>query len=108
MFDKWWWKQKRRQMKGFIKIQCVAVDMKIKKIISMSVTKEDVHDEKMLKELVNDVSKMHHVKKVLADGGYDSKDNFRYLDELKIMPIIKVRRNSSIKNNTKCIARKLS
>ena len=74
----------------------------------MSVTKEDVHDGKMLKEIVNDVSKNYDIKKVLADGGYDSKDNFRYLDELKITPIIKVRKNSSIKNNSKCIPRKLS
>ena len=50
------WKKKRRIRKGFIKIH-VVVDTKIKKIVSMSVTKEDVHDGKMLKELVDDVSK---------------------------------------------------
>ena len=47
-------------------------------------------------------------KKVLADGAYDSKDNFKDLDELKITPIIKVRKNSSIKNNINCMPRKLS
>lgn len=63
----------------------------------------------MLKEIVNDVSNNYDIKKVLADdGGYDSKDNFRYLDELKITPIIKVRKNSSIQNNSKYIPRKLS
>ncbi len=42
----------------------------------MSVTKEeDVCDGKMLKELVDDVSKKYDIKKVLADGSYDSKDN---------------------------------
>ena len=51
----------------------------------MIVTKEDVYDGKMLKELVNDVSKKYDIKKVLADGGYDSKDNFRYLDKLKVI-----------------------
>jgi transposase len=101
------WKQNRKLRKGFIKIH-VAVDIKTKKIVSMSVTKEDVHDGKMLKELVDDVSKKYGIKKVLADGGYDSKDNFRYLDELKIIPVVKVRRNSSVKNNAKCIPRKLS
>ena len=45
------WKNKKRIRKGFIKIH-VAVDIKTKKIVSMSVTKEDVHDGKMLKELV--------------------------------------------------------
>lgn len=36
-------------------------------------------------------------KKVLADGGYDSKYNFRYLEEMKLIPAIKVRKNSSVK-----------
>ncbi len=61
----------------------------------------------MLKELVHDVSKNYDIKKVLADGCYDSKDNFRYLDD-KIIPAIKVRKNSSVKDNAKCIPRKLS
>lgn len=101
------WKRKRRIRKGFIKIH-VAVDIKSKKIVSMRVTKEDVHDGKMLKELVDDVSKNYDIKKVLADGAYDSKDNFRHLEQMKIIPVIKVRKNSSIKNNVKCIPRKLS
>jgi len=101
------WKKNKRKRKGFIKIH-LAVNIKTKKIVSMIVTKEDVHDGKMLKEIVNDVSKNYDIKKVLADGGYNSKDNFRYLDELKITPIIKVRKNSSINNNSKCIPRKLS
>ncbi len=47
------------------------------------------------------VSKKHSIKKVLADGGYGSKDNFGYLDRLKnVIPVIKVRKNSSVKNNT--------
>jgi hypothetical protein len=53
--------------KGFIKIH-VAVDIKTKKIVSMSITKEDVHDVQMLKELVDDVSKIYNIKKVMADG----------------------------------------
>ncbi len=74
----------------------------------MIVTKENVHDGKILKELVHNASNNNNIQKVLADGAYDSKDNFRYLKELKIMPVIKVRKNSSIKNNINCIPRKLS
>ena len=86
ILDKWTNKRKR---KGFIKIH-VAVNIKTKKIVSMSVTKEDVHDGKILKELVGDViSKNNNIQKVLADGAYDSKDNFKYLDGLKITPAIK-------------------
>ncbi len=73
----------------------------------MNVTKENVHDGKILKELVGDViSKNNNIQKVLADGAYDSKDNFRYLDGLKITPVIKVRKNSSIKNNTNWYTKK--
>jgi transposase len=105
IIDKW---KNKRKRKGFIKIH-VAVDIKTKKIVSMSVTKEDVHDGKILKELVGDViSKNNNIQKVLADGAYDSKDNFKYLDGLKITPAIKVRKNSSIKNNANCTPRKLS
>ena len=101
------WKNKKRMRKGFIKIH-VAVDIKTKKIVSMSVTKEDVYGGKMLKELVDGVSKKHSIKKVLADGGHDSKDNFGYLGRLSISPVIKVRKNSPVRNNTRCIPRKLS
>ena len=50
----------------------------------------------------------YDIKKVIADGAYDFKDNFIQLDERKITPVIKVRKNSSVKNNAKCIPRKLS
>ncbi len=105
ILDKW---KNKRNRKGFIKIH-VSVNIKTKKIVSMNVTKENVHDRKMLKELVGDVvSKNNSVKKILADRGYDSKENFSYLDELNIIPVIKVRKNSSIKNNANCIPRKSS
>ena len=73
----------------------------------MIVTKENVHNEKILKELVHNASNNNNIQKVLADGAYDSKYNFRCLKELKIIPVIKVRGNSSIKNNINCIVRKL-
>ena len=42
----------------------------------MNVTKENVHDGKILKELVHNVSKNNNIQKVLVDGAYDSKHNF--------------------------------
>lgn len=100
----------KEREKVFIKIHVAAVNIKTKKIVLMNVTKENVPDGKMLKELVGEVvSKNNNIQKVLADdGAYDSKDNFKYLDELKIILVIKVRKNSSIKNNTNCTPRKLS
>ncbi len=52
ILDKW---KKKRIRKGFIKIH-VAVNIKTKKIVSMEVTKENVHDGKILKELVHNAS----------------------------------------------------
>jgi hypothetical protein len=95
------WKERRR----FIKIH-VAINVKTKQIYSMEVTKEDLADGKMLKPLVHDVTTSASFPyarenriEVIADGTYDSKDNFRYLNELKIKPVIKVRKNSSTNAN---------
>ena len=47
------------------------------------------------------------VKRVLADGIYDSNKNFRYLSKNHIKPAIKTRRNSQVKS-TNCYARNMS
>lgn len=96
-----WNKQKKR---GFIKIH-VAVDTKTKKILSMRVTKENMSDGRMLKPLVRTVPST--IDKVLADGAYDSKDNFRFLDKAGIEPVIKVRKNASVLHSRGCMPRKL-
>jgi DDE family transposase len=69
--------------KGYLKIR-LAVDIKTKQILALEVTDEKVHDGKMLKNLVNNVLDNHDKKKiksVLADGAYDSNNNFRYLEK---------------------------
>jgi hypothetical protein len=68
--------------KGYLKIHVVAVDIKKKKrILSLDVTSEEVHDDgkMLLKMLVDSASENNHVKCILADGMYDSNKNFRYL-----------------------------
>jgi hypothetical protein len=90
--------------RDFLKIH-VAMNVMTKKILSMEVAKEDVYDGKMLKKLVDNVSENNYVKKVLADGAYDSNDNFRYIDKMKIEPIIRVRKNSSTRAYA-CMPRK--
>ena len=72
--------------KGYLKIH-VAVDIKRKRILSLEVTSEEVHDGKMLSKLIDNASSSssadggNHVKGVLADGMYDSNNNFRYLSK---------------------------
>jgi len=42
----------------------------------LEVTSEEVHDGKMLKNLVDNASGENSLKSVLADGMYDSNNNF--------------------------------
>jgi hypothetical protein len=101
-----WIRQKWRVRRGFIKIH-LAVDVKTKQMISMEVTKEDVSDGRMLKPLVEEASTKAEVKKVIGDGAYDSRENFRFLAERGIQPCIKVRKNSSTEAKG-CTPRKLT
>ena len=73
-----WMRHKWHVRKGYLKIH-VAVDIRKKKIVSLEVTSEEVHDTRVLKRLVNHALENNDVKCVLADGAYDSKENFRYL-----------------------------
>lgn len=96
------WKVK----KGYLKIH-FAVDIKTKQIVSMDVSSEKIHDGKRLKRLVKKASKNMRVKRVLADGAYDSRDNFNFLSNNHIKPVIRVRSNSVPKSKG-CQARKLA
>ena len=62
-----WMRHKWHVRKGYLKIH-VAVDIKNKKIISLEVTSEEIHDGKMLRKLIDSASENNHVKSVLADG----------------------------------------
>jgi hypothetical protein len=54
----------------------VAVDIKKRKrIISLEVTSEEVHDGRILKKLVDNASENNNLKGILADGMYDSNKN---------------------------------
>jgi DDE family transposase len=61
----------------------VAVNVKTKKILSMRITDEQVHDSKALPELVNGViesDKQITIGKLFADeGAYDGNEIFRFL-----------------------------
>ena len=60
-------------------IHVVAVNIKKKKIVSLDVTSEEVHENgTMLKRLVDNASESNDVKSIIADGAYDRKENFRY------------------------------
>jgi len=107
-----WMRHKWHVRKGYLKIH-VAVDITRKRILSLEVTSEEVHDGKMLSKLVDNASSSsaadggNHVKGVLADGMYDSNNNFRYLSRNHIKSGIKTRSNSKVRSNN-CHARNMS
>jgi IS5 family transposase len=101
-----WLPHKWNVRKGYLKIH-VAIDIKKKRILSLEVTSEEVHDGKMLKKLVDNASENNFVKRVLADGMYDSNKNFRYLSNDHIKPGIKTRSNSKVRTSN-CHARNMS
>jgi hypothetical protein len=100
-----WLRHKWHVRRGYLKIH-VAVDIRKKKVVSMEVTSEEVSDGKVLKKLVKEASENNDVGRVLADGAYDSKENFWYLDDNNIEAAIRVKKNSSGKSHG-CYPRKL-
>jgi hypothetical protein len=95
MKDKW-----NVRKKGYLKIH-IAVNVKSKKILSIKVTDEHVHDSKALPELVEDIIKSNKkitIGKLFADGAYEGNDIFRYLSaDNGILPCIKVRKNARVR-----------
>ena len=93
-----WIRDKWGIRKGYLKIH-IAVDIKSKKILSMKVTDEHIHDSKMLPELVQNIIKSNSVtaSKLFADGAYDSNGIFRCLADNGILPCIKVRKNAKVR-----------
>ena len=100
-----WLPHKWNVRQGYLKIH-VAVDIKKKKIVSLDATSEEVYDGRRLKELVDNALENNTLKRVIADGAYDSNENFQYLSDKNIEAAIKVRKNSSYKRSIVCYSRK--
>ena len=107
MRDKW------HVRKGYLKIH-MAVDVRSKKILSMKVTDERVHDGKALPELVENAVKSNNVTaaaavgKLFADGAYDGNEAFRCASANGILPCINLRKNARVRLKTGHILRNLS
>ena len=89
----------------------VAVNIKTKKILSIKVTDEHVHDSKALPGLVDEIiesDKKITIGKLFADGAYDDNDIFRYRGNNGIQPCIKVRKNARVRWKKGNILRNLS
>jgi len=90
-----WIRYKWNVERGYLKIH-VAVDIKSKRILSLHVTSEKVHDGKVLSELIEDITikQNKEIDTVIANGSYDNNKIFQFLSFHNIKPAIKVRKNS--------------
>jgi hypothetical protein len=72
-----WIRHKWKVKRGYLKIH-IAVDIKRKRILSLDVTSEQVHDGKVLPVLIEDITIKQNkiVNTVIADGSYDNNNNF--------------------------------
>ncbi len=90
----------------------VAVNVKTKKILSIKVTDEHVHDSKALPGLVNGVIKLDKkitIGKLIAeDGAYECNEIFRFLEDNGILHCIKVRKNARVRWKKGNVLRNLS
>ena len=95
-----WIRHKRKVKRGYLKIH-IAVDIKRKRILSLDVTSEQVHDSQVLPVLIDDITIKQNkiVNTVITDGAYDNNNNFQYLSFKGIKPAIKVRKNSRCRKN---------
>ena len=93
-----WIRHKWNVKRGYLKIH-VAVDIKKKRILSLIVTSEQVHDGKVLPQLIDDITIKQNkaIDTAIMDGSYDSNKNFQLLSFKGIQPAIKVRKNSRCK-----------
>ena len=74
----------------------IVVDNKRKRILSLDVTSEQIHDSKVLPILIEDITIKQNkiVDSIIADGTYDNNKNFQFLSFKGIKSSIKVRKNS--------------
>ena len=93
-----WIRHKWKVKRGYLKIH-IAVDIKRKRILSLDVTSEQVHDSQVLPVLIEDITIKQNkiVETAIMDGAYDNNNNFQYLSFKGIKPAIKIRKNSRCK-----------
>ena len=90
-----WIRHKWKVKRGYLKIH-IAVDIKKKRILSLDVTSEQVHDGKVLSKLVDDITikQNKEIDTAIMDSAYDNNKNFQFLSFRGIQPAIKVRKNA--------------
>jgi hypothetical protein len=81
--------------------------VKTGQVVSMDVSSDKVGDGKRLKRLAKRAEERVRVKRVLAEGAYDSKANFNFLAQEGIKPVTRVRKKGSVPRSRGSRVRKL-
>ncbi len=83
-------KYKDGTKKKYVKLH-IAVNIKSRQVTSEVITDDSVSDGKKMKALIKESEKYGPIKKALFDKGYDSADNYWWLNQNKIEAGIKPR-----------------
>jgi len=100
---------KYRVARGFVKLHA-AVDVGSGAMVAATATDGRAGDAGQLQSLVREASTKldGRVTTVLADGAYDTRDNFDLLHELRIEATIRMRKNANMKRRGGSAARPLA
>ena len=101
-----WMREKWHVHRGWIKVH-MCVEVKSGSIVGLVVSDEKAKDAPLLPILVEQASRLlpGRIARVLADGGYDTYDNFDYLAGRGIEQVIKMRSNASTRRHGHSSAR---
>jgi hypothetical protein len=94
-----WMREKWKIHRGWIKVN-ISVNVKTKEIVGIEVTDETVSDGSSFISLVDQSENNlpgRKIEKAIADGAFDRREIFDYLQHKHIQPVIKIRSNASIK-----------
>jgi hypothetical protein len=101
-----WMREKWHVHRGWIRVQ-MSVEARSGSIVGQMVSDEKASDAPFLPALVEQAARLlpGRIARVLADGGYDTYDNFDYLAGRGIDPVIKMCKNACTKRHEHTSAR---
>ena len=93
-----WMREKWKRHRGWIKVH-IAVDVETNELLAIEVTNERTGDNAVAEKLIMQADRnVKSIKKVLADGAYDTRAIFNLLKKRGIEAGIKIRKNASTRS----------
>jgi transposase len=103
-----WMRDRWHRHRGFVKAH-VAVDVDTLEVVGVVTTDDTVGDNRVFASLLEQVlDRGIAVKRVLADGAYDTRDNFDMLRDRGIEAGIKMAKDATRRSRGHCLARPLA